>query len=865
MKRFILILTSIIVFIFTACNMELPQNIYIKLKSQYAFSMGNYEKALSDYISVDTLMDSFNTSASSVKFKIYDYNPDKSNALQQYLIDFSFGEIPINIEQYLSNMDFADQLQNLSFDQNIEIPSLGMKNTPATSISLPDINKKICSSMTLPAQSIPVPASGSISSTQINISVATPTYSQMDFSGGYLNIKVTPPSGATGNVTLNFEVSSAKASVKVTGTEANTAKVPLSGLSLSQTIPLTVSGTSSTGKAGVYAISFEFSDDTKIKKIKGLTMDLGSDSTISLNQTINMSVNETFKECVIGTGELKAYTALPDGWQNVTIIPNLNLSGGITASNSEFVDEAGNYLFNRKLNLAGKTYTTSSNSGNINLSGSLAITLSNSTIVFDNSNSVDVKIECDIGTVTSATVNLASIKDNLSMTNTESLPAEVKEYITEIKLKKSGIKATYTNELPAGNDVTIEAVSSFFNIGSVGSPETKTIAAATTDGSFDLTSSNLTIHPATDDTIDFKVDIKLPGSTSANPEYATFTNIELGKTYKFKVELTPVFDWESVSLDTSSKTITDTVDTDFEIGTVFEELTNVLQDSTVVDKMEFVEIPLYLYAMAPDYEAFQSGLAFNGTLTGKVGSTSVQLLPAPGSGSTIIPISLGKKELETDPKNPDVVISKLDEDTDCTKTDLAALVNAHGSGTLKIDYTLSLTGTSGSAITIKKEDLKDLSISSICIVARMVIKLKLRLTDTIELDLLKLGDLDPNKDLFERTEATDYEDFEKYMDIITSMSIVYSVKNSVLNYEETNKNVKVELVSTSPAIEKTLSLNGGSLSLSMDEMKSVLKCEKFTPTINLTAPAGIINIQRNASIGMNAAIILYADGKVLIN
>ena len=52
---------------------------------------------------------------------------------------------------------------------------------------------------------------------------------------------------------------------------------------------------------------------------------------------------------------------------------------------------------------------------------------------------------------------------------------------------------------------------------------------------------------------------------------------------------------------------------------------------------------------------------------------------------------------------------------------------------------------------------------------------------------------------------------------------------------------------------------------SMDEMKSVLKCAKFTPTINLTAPAGIINIQRNASIGMNAAIILYADGKVLIN
>lgn len=870
MKKIIILSLSTLLLFLTACNFGIPEKIYLKLKSQYAFSIGDYEKKLSEYISVDSILDSLESSSSTVNFDIYDYNPNSSAPYQQYLMNFSFGEIPINISQYLEDMDFAKDISSISFDKDIEVPSLEMSSSPTSSITLPDINSKIQSNISLSDLTLPVPASGSVS-TSLLIPVTGVTYSSITFSAGYMNVTVTPPSGISGNLSLNMAIGTKSASGTVNASTAKTIKIPLSGLTLSQTIALSVTGTSSTGSAGTYTLSFALSDDTEISKVTGLTMDLGSDGDMDISQTINMSTNSAFVNCVIGSGEVTVSSALPSGWSNITLDSSIALSGGLTASNSEFTDNnTGSDFINKSLDLSGKTYTA----GNISTSGTISITLSNSTIVLNGTNTVDLTLNCDIETVSSATIDLDSISDQLSINDTESLPTGMQNYISYVVLNSSGISGTYKNTLPTGNDITIAAISNFFGLGSTGNPVTETLAANTTNEEIELTSSGTkTIHPATDTEIDFSIDINLPGATNEHPEYVTLSNITLGETYNISISLTPVFDWDSLGLDPSAVTsISDSIDTGFDVGTIFDQLTSILEDDTIVEKLEFEEVPLYLYAVAPGVDSFPVDMAFEGTLKGKIGTTEVELLPtateiAAGTTSAEIPLSFTGNDLTIN--SDDIVINDLEEDFDndcCTKADLADLINANLDGTLQIEYDLGITGSGlNGEIVIEKEDLEGLSISSICMIARLVIKLKLNITDEITMDLLKLGDIEAGTDLFDRTEATDYEDFEKFIDIINNISIMYTVENGVFNYTDATKNVKIEMVSTNPNIEKTLSLGGGSISLSVDEMKSVLNSSCFAPTINMIAPTGTISIQRNAGISMNAAIILYADGQVLIN
>ncbi|MCR5495949.1 MAG: hypothetical protein K6F15_09960 [Treponema sp.] len=871
MKKIIILSLSTLLLFLTACNFGIPEKIYLKLKSQYAFSIGDYEKKLSEYISIDSILDSLESSSSTVNFDIYDYNPNSSSPYQQYLMNFSFGEIPINISQYLEDMDFAKDISSISFDKDIEVPSLEMSSSPLTSINLPDINSKIRSSVSFTEMSVPVPASGSITPVSLLVPISGVTYSSIQFSAGYLNVKITPPSGISGSISLNLSIGSKSSSGTVSGSTETTIQIPLDGLTLGQTIPISVTGTSNTGSIGIYSLSFELSNDTEISKVTGLTLDLGDDGNININQTINMTTNEAFLNCVIGEGNIKVSSALPSGWSNITLNSDVALSGGISASNSDFTDNNdGSYLLNKELDLSGKTYTA----GNIVASGTISISLSNSTIVLNSSNTVDLTLNCNISTVSSVTVNLSSIAEQLSIDVSESLPSGMQNYISYLILNSSGFTGTYTNELPEGNDITINTVSDFFGLGSTANPKSTTLASGKTNETFELLSSGTkTITPSSDTEIDFKININLPGATSQHPEYVTLSNIELGKTYNFSLKLTPVFDWDSLGLNPNAVSgMSDTIDTGFEVGTIFNQLTETLEDSTVVNKLEFTEIPLYLYALAPGISSFPIGMAFQGSLKGIVGTTEIPILPTDdeiedGTTSATIPLSFSNSQLVFE--SDEIVTSDLEEDVEnnnCTKTDLADIINARLDGTLKINYDLRLTGTGqNNEIVIKKEDLEGLDITSIQMLARMVVKLKLNVTDEITLDLLKLGDIESGTDIFDRTSATDYEDFEKYIDIINNISVIYTVDNGVFNYTDASKNVTIEMVSTNPEIEKTLSLGGGTLSLSIDEMKSILNTSCFAPTINMIAPRGTISIKRDAGIKMNAAIVMYADGQVLIN
>ena len=180
MKK-ISVLAASTVIVFSACKFQLPEKVSVKAKSDYAFSLGDFSRKLSDYVSAEDLdrqMNAENTSQS--KFNVYDYNPDESSAQQQFLIDFKLKEIPIDVGSYLKHMDFSTQLKNMSFEKKIKIPA--MKKSIVNPIALPDVNAKIRDTAQFAIPDFPLAegVNGTIPETSRNIMITSPQFSTME-------------------------------------------------------------------------------------------------------------------------------------------------------------------------------------------------------------------------------------------------------------------------------------------------------------------------------------------------------------------------------------------------------------------------------------------------------------------------------------------------------------------------------------------------------------------------------------------------------------------------------------------------------------------------------------------------------------
>ncbi len=864
------------VFLAFSCSDDfgIPEKIYIKTNAQYNYSIGNFTQDLAEYLSVDTLKDTITSTGTNMKF--YDYNPGGKSSVQQYLIDMPISEIPINFGKYLENMDFTESLKNMSFDQKITVPDISVGSLGTQKIDLPDINGKIRSAASISGGTVPLPGSGTIPSASVPVSISNPTFNKISFAGGSLRVTLTAsgsvPSGMTANVKLSLPKANGGTStgtVVVKGPNSAYADIPLSGVELASSFNITVSGSTSGGSSIYsYSLSFGFTEDMKVQKITGLTMDLGSDGNIAVDKTVEITAEDTFVECTVETGHLSIKSLLPDGWENVGITSSVAFSGGLTASDSQIsagTDDGKSYIINRYMDLAGKTYKK----GNIKVSGNVGFTLNNSTLVLGSVSSIDLNIDCDISKMSTITVDLSSLKDNLLLNATESLPVSMKDSLQYVTLKESGFSAEYENGLPAGNDITISAYSEFIGLGSQASPKTGVMEAAES-GSLDFkTTSETTIDPSVKTSVDFSVRLVLPGSTDEHPYYAVLNNIEVGKSYRLKVAITPVFDWTKVGLKASlvgSDALSDSIDTGFNIGSTFAELTDVLQDDTIIQKMQFCEVPVYMYAEAPDLDEFKN-LKFKGSMTAKVGSGTPVIL-MDGSGSGIAPVT---ESIVMEKDSNDVVISDLNNIQYSFKTDIKDLINSSSSSSgssdsLVIDYNFEIdTGKTG-VIEITKEEFDSLknNSTSIKLSARIALVLNIEFTDDISLDVMKLGGLADRTDLFERDGPTDTSDYDKYIDIIQKMLVIYSVNNNLLRYQDHLTAGSISFVSTSPAINKTMYLSTGSFEFETEEFRQILKVSNFMPTIMLNAPKGKIFIPRNASIGMNAAVRIYANGKVSV-
>ena len=904
MKNIKLFVMAAAVLLIVSCSWKIPESVSVKTNAEYNFTIGTFSEKLSKYLSIDTLSEQIKSSSSELSFDVYDYYPDEDSqkvaaggsAMQQFLVDFSLQEIPIDIGSYLDKMDFADKLKGMSFDQTFDVPDLSVSSFEEP-INLSDINKKIRENADLNFGAITIPhgINGTLSEEQCplqNVTVNAPEFKALEFYSGSLVLTIIcnqPPVVST-NLKIFLLDGDDKEITSVSNVDLLTQSeifLPLAGKTLVPKMKLKVSGTSSGGTSGnnsTYSISASFSDDSTISRATGLTMSI---DPVFINQEVKIETEDAFVSCEIGDKSetekslLSILTKLPDGWTGVTADLEINLSGAITAADAEFnkTNESGEYLINRNLALNGKTYSKKEIdgvvSGDINVVGKINISLNNADIVLPNGEAPQIMIStsCTITKVTSMTIDLSKYESPIEtkVEVNEDLPSEVSDFIETINLKPSGMNVKYYNTLPAENDIEFTVNSSFFGIAD--KTDTMTGGTGTADepsGKMEFLGEGKTVNTASENIIDFSAEMEFPGKTEENPDYVTLKNIEIGKSYAVGVTVEPVFDWEYITLKTASTAVKGNVDTGLNVSKIFKSLTDELGDDSFISRIELTQIPLYLYSIVPSViEDF--------TFTGELSAAAYD----EEDNRVGEKIEITDNFIISEPVLPalqkaagsDSIVTGFGDTSQ--STNIADLFNIHASGNIKIDYDFQLgkneTEGGDSVIMIAKTDLEQFDEDSVSIRlhARLVLPLELKVAELDEnpnepvvIDIMKLMDLEPGDDLFSRSEPTDLDDMEKYIDAIDSAGIRYSVKNNVL---QSDKVPHIELDTKNDNLRNkkyAINFSTGTLNIEIDDMKDILRSYPFSPTVKLEIPVGTYKIPRNAEAGVGLSVYIKTDGTV---
>lgn len=884
-----IILSIFASFIFFSCNYQIPEKVAIKTKAEYSFYLGDFSQNFSDYISVATLDKQINGNKApgETKVNIYDYNPDGNDSVQKFLIDFKMKEIPVDVAEYLKGMDFSSKLNSQSFEKNVKTPALSSSPGQKT-LPLPDINEKIRSAANFSIPGFPIVETGTdIALPELSriIHITNPDFKTMDFSSGALIFSITPNSVPSPDFHTNLKVElktkddkliSSKSGVDIT--TGDDIALPIAGKSIYPEMKLVVSGNTSGGTFGHttnFNVSSRFSGDTKLSKVTGLNMSAAQLGTTNIDNSFNAATSDNFVECTIGENSyIKIVSKLPDDWSGVKANPIISVSGALDAADSEFdkTAETQEFLLNRRLNLENKQFKP----GEINAGGTLSIEFENATITFGDT-PAEIKIDTQfvISKIKSITMDFTEIKNQLKADLSEALPVDVVKYVDYMKLGESGIKITYTNTFPAGNDVTIKAKSDFFGL-----DETKPIYSNKTDENFSLTGHEKTIHPASDNTVDFKVDFTLPPPLAPSPAdkvYATLKDIELDKEYKLAVKVDPVFDWKEIGLKTDAVApINYNMDMGLSFGSIFNEIKDKLGNSDFLENIYIDSIPVYVYCAKPSGLNVLDNLTFTGNIDINIkdshGSTQGETIQL-SDGST--PFSFKPGSALVLDKNK-VVTNNIERDERAFDGQLERIFNQRDSsghfydGTMSVNSSIKFSGNGGApVVTIKKEDLENLKTaeaSSINISARIVIPLKFEIKNKdIDIDILKLASADPDKDLFNRSEETDLNSTDKYINAIKSVNILYTPVDSFITYENTPASPKLVFDTniTSLSVQKhEFSINGGSALIDIKDMRTIINTYPFKPKANFTFPKGKFYIRRKASVGANIAVKIKTDGTI---
>lgn len=909
MKKFLLPATAVFLSFIFSCNFETPEKVSVVTDATYSFTVGEFKKSLSEYMSVEKIQEYVSKSDSGgVKYAVYDYNPPSNNQpnkrpMQKYLVDMTLAEIPVDVGAYLEKMDFSDlnsKGEGISLGQKIAIPNLSEK-IETTTIKFPDISKKFENETINIAKDLPIwevdvaPGSAHVIKTTIN----KPDFKTATLYSGGIVLNVIRTDGTptpSFSTAFTFELLSEDGKLLSRADNVDIASgsdiasggknIPfdLGTKTITKNLKLKIYGTVSGGTPSTvnkYTLNAKFSPGTKFSKITGFTDEIGDSGDVE--QYVTISTDETFVKCEIASGSLEIVSKKPDGWTGVTakLSDSRSISGALELPLTAKFDsvEDSTAFIRKKMDLAKSVFTKENDpAGKIIFKDKISFSCSNATLVFPNGEQPQVTLEtaCRIQKASYVVLDLSSKADMLNFQKKIPFYGGMKDYVEEMTLVNSGLEISYKNTLPKGNDgdntISMEIGSVLLKIDDTG--EKKKIMLPQKSETFTSCSpegQDIPVSPKTD-SLDFDVKLILPRDEGMPDNWAVLKNVDLDGEYEISVSAKPVFDWRSVKIKTpEGSEIKGEEDTELSFDKLFSTMKDELGDeSEFIDNIKLVELPLYLYFQKPKLDSL-SGIDFTGNIALKTSADdSIDLL---ASGKRIEP-----KDIEIIKTDKDgVVISELSKKDSSGYTDIASLFNGSKSENLKLDYDVRLGGLDRT-VEITKADYEQLKSEnkdapvSIKISARLVIPLALKLEaksagNVTKVNILKLAKKDSGEDLFDRGEATSIEDVEKYIDLIESASLIYNIDNGLFSYAQSNKNGVILFDTNLAGVKRPsyeLSMGSGNEKIYTEDVKAMLRTYPFKPDIVASFPDGTLQISRNAEFKVNLAVKIHTNGKITI-
>ena len=816
-------------------NMTVPKKVQVKTTAEYNFTIAEFEKDFSDKLSAAEIQKSIGET-----FEFYDYNPGGNQEVQQYLLRMPLEEVPLDFGSYMESIDIGKNLDAMNFEQDIPIPNLQLNAEQ-------EIDLEILNTMMIGLLAV----KGNIGTGPQKVNFEG--FSTVSISSGKLTINT-----ASANGTVKLYSASG-----LTQAGCSTATPIATGTLKSGKVVFDLSGKTLYAN-GTY---IDFVDDNtnqefggtlnktaKISKVTGLTQ---ADKTITLDPVSFKGAGESspVKECVFSDDSTLSLNISTPNWTGVTITKNIKLSGGLELTFSGSATES----------LMGKKYTNQ----DIILEPELTLKFSNATIDF--TSKPKFELSSDIKGFKTVTVKLPEgVKTSFNVS--QDLPRSAATMVNEIVWNAgSGIEVEYSNTLPPGNAMEMTASSEFIGLASsIKTIETTTGTEKKKIEFYSADENTVTINSSTK--VDFSASLTLPDFNSTE-NTITISNVVPGESYKIAMKITPVFDWESITIDTTAldeKGVSGKMAVDFNPKTLLSSLDSMLDSSgtnNISDKIDLSKLELKLFCERPDYESFKN-VQFEGKIALGGTSDDGENLNNPtyilGTEKEDKPLMFSNEPvLEKDSKG--TVISDL-TGVQCVGTNLASTINSiTGTEKLGLNYSLKLTGTDGKTdLKLTKDNLKNSSNTSLKITAMIILPLELKVTEDYTVDVMKMAGKSFNPsdssepDLLGRIDFSSSDGtMEKLMNIIESVSVTYAPsKKPIIG----NAEIKIDLDGTGTNFEeKSISINGG---IYTEKPKMIVE-NAVKPSVNVVLKQGTLSIPREMSFKTRLDLQIKTNGEPL--
>ena len=656
-----------------------------------------------------------------------------------------------------------------------------------------------------------------------------------------------------------------------------------------------------------------------LTKVSGISMlDMGSSETNKPALDIPITIDPVVIEEIIPTmADVDLIRAkIGDGKINMAL-SGLNAGYEIRIQSTGGLSIAETTISNQNPDLVLNNLTLEKGKSTIN--GSAIIRLKDSEIDFEN---LKLVLTPELKSIAEVT---ADLKTQITVNEKFDLPAEIASLVKKIGLNASGVKIKYTNTLPSGNNIKFYAKSDFLNIkgndstdpnnkygrcveiksGVVNEPAELLTPKSQVDANGQVTKSGteITLNKDGGNAIDINVFVWLPGATQENPTYVTIKDFEFNKPYKIALELTPVLDWDSVTVDTSNLPMPEgNIDTGMNVHAMISDAVKDI-DPDLTNRLSLPQLPIYIFCTKPDVNVFDS-LSINAKASLQFGSIDPndpnKITPATGSKPTyILGDESGKgsinfvnsiPKLEDGKKFIDTDFEKLNPDKNevSVKLDLGESLSniLKTDGNLLLNYAVDITnqGSKETDVVIKKSDLVGKN-STICLEAYIDLGLAFKLdamknsdgTEKVDaegnpigmsVDLIELAGLGEQlkDDLLQgMIPQLKQNNLDEVLSLIKEVGVEYTVYDLPLALP-VGKDFTVS-IQLEPGIAKNVGLLHGKVNIDNQDLKTIFEdpSEKLLlKEMKVNVPAGLFSVKRNKLADVNVKVAFATDGKLQI-